>query len=31
VKQLDKLNDQSAVLLVAADGGEAELRTIALP
>jgi hypothetical protein len=31
VKQLDKLNGQSAVLLVAADGGEAELRTIALP
>jgi hypothetical protein len=31
VKQLDKLNGQSAVLLVAADGGEAELKTIALP
>jgi hypothetical protein len=31
VKQLDKLNSQSAVLLVAADGGEAELRTIPLP
>jgi len=31
VKQLDKLNEQSAVLLVAADGGEAELKTIALP
>jgi hypothetical protein len=31
VRQLDKLNEQSAVLLVAADGGEAELKTIALP
>jgi hypothetical protein len=31
VKQLDKLNAQSAVVLVAAKGGEAELRTIALP
>jgi len=31
VQQLDKLNEQSAVLLVAAKGGEAELRTIALP
>jgi len=31
VKQLDKLNGQSAVLLVAADGGESELRTVPLP
>ena len=31
VQQLDKLNDQSAVLLVAPKGGEAELKTIALP
>jgi hypothetical protein len=31
VKQLDKLNAQSAVLLVAADGGDAELRTVPLP
>src|ERR1051325_5328900 len=31
VRQLDKLNEQNAVLLVAADGAEAELKTIALP
>jgi len=31
VKQLDKLNAQSAVLLVAADGADAELRTVPLP
>lgn len=31
VKQLDKLNAQSAILLVAADGTEAELKTVPLP
>jgi hypothetical protein len=31
VKQLDKLNGKSAVLLVSAEGSPAELRTIALP